>query len=41
MIVILFCKGFLAAGMRGLLDKDIYEAIANLGKFLGNYAAKL
>jgi hypothetical protein len=31
----------LAAGMRGLLDKDIYEAIANLGKFLGNYAAKL
>jgi hypothetical protein len=31
----------LAAGMRGLLDKDIYEAIANLGNFLGNYAAKL
>lgn len=30
----------LPAAMRGFLDKDIYEAIAELGKFLGNYAAE-
>jgi hypothetical protein len=26
--------------MRGFLDKDIYEALAELGKILGNSAAK-
>jgi hypothetical protein len=31
----------LAAGMRGLLDKDIYEAIADLGKFFKELCSKV
>lgn len=30
----------LPAAMRGFLDRDIYEAISELGRFLGNCAAE-
>jgi hypothetical protein len=30
----------LPAAMRGFLDRDIYEALAELGKFLGTCAAE-
>jgi hypothetical protein len=31
----------LLAGLRGLVRKDIYEAIAELGTFSGNYAVEI
>ena len=31
----------LLAGLRGLVCKDVYEVIAELGRFLDNFAKKL